>query len=49
MKKKFDAVKFQRKMREELSERYNSDRDAFLCELKRYGDLRNRETVKPTR
>lgn len=48
--KKFDAVKFQRKMREELSERYNSDRDAFLCELKKkYGNLRKRETIKSIR
>jgi len=45
MKKKFDAVKFQRKIREELGERYNSDRDAFLCELKeKYGKLRKQES-----
>ncbi len=50
MKKKFDAVKFQRKMREELSERYNSDRDAFLRELKeKYGKLRKQKAIKPTR
>ncbi len=34
MKKKFDAVKFQREVREELSEKYNSNRKAFLRELK---------------
>jgi ribosomal protein L29 len=34
MKKKFDAVKFQRKVREELSKKYSTDRDAFLRELK---------------
>ncbi len=34
MKKKFDAVKFQRKRREELSQKYNSDREAFLRELR---------------
>ena len=50
MKKKFDAVKFQRKIREELSERYNSDRDAFLRELReKYGKLRKQETGKPIR
>ena len=50
MKKKFDAVKFQRKMREESSEKYNSDRDAFFCELReKYGNLRKRETAKPIR
>jgi len=38
MKKKFDAVKFQRKVREELSKKYNVDREAFLRELKeKYG------------
>ena len=30
MEKKFDAVKFQRKIREELSEKYNIDRETFL-------------------
>ncbi len=35
MKKKFDAVKFQRKVREGLSERYSPDREAFLRELKK--------------
>ena len=40
MKKKFDAVKFQRKVREELSERYLSGRETFLRELARkYGSL----------
>ena len=40
MKKTFDAVKFQRKIREELSEKYSSNREAFLRELKeKYGDL----------
>ncbi|MCI2425861.1 hypothetical protein LM597_00300 [Candidatus Acetothermia bacterium] len=34
MKKKFDAVKFQQKVREELSEKYSSNREAFLCGLK---------------
>ncbi len=50
MKKKFDAVRFQRKIREELSEKYNSDRDAFLRELKeKYSNLRKQKTIKPTR
>jgi len=44
-----DAVKFQRKIREELSEKYNSDRDAFLCELReKYGNLRKQKVGKPT-
>jgi len=34
MKKKFDAVKFQRKVREELSKEYLTNRDTFLLELK---------------
>jgi len=34
MRKKFDAVKFQRKVREELSKKYSTNRDAFLRELK---------------
>lgn len=41
MKKKFDAVKFQRKVREELSKKYSTNRDAFLRELEeKYGYLR---------
>jgi len=41
MKKKFDAVGFQRKIREELSEKYNADREAFLRDLKKkYGFLK---------
>jgi hypothetical protein len=40
MKKKFDAVEFQRKVREELSKEYSSNREAFLRELKeKYGYL----------
>jgi hypothetical protein len=45
MRKKFDAVKFQRKVREELSKRYSTNRDAFLHELKeKYGYLTKRKT-----
>jgi len=41
MKKKFDAVKFQRKVREELSKKYSTNRDAFLRELReKYGHLK---------
>jgi hypothetical protein len=41
MRKKFDAVKFQREVREELSRKYSNDRDAFLRELKeKYGNLK---------
>ena len=40
MKKKFDAVQFQRNVREELSEKYSSNREVFLRELKeKYGNL----------
>lgn len=43
MKKKFDAVKFQRQVREEVSEKYSSNREAFLRELKeKYGNLQKR-------
>lgn len=34
MRKKFDAVGFQRKVREELSKKYLENRDSFLKELK---------------
>jgi len=45
MKKKFDAVKFQRKVREELSIKYSSDRKAFLRELReKYGHLRKQKS-----
>jgi hypothetical protein len=38
MKKKFDAVKFQRKVREELSKMYSTDRNSFVHMLKdKYG------------
>lgn len=41
MKKSFDAVEYQRKVREELSEKYASNREAFLKELRdKYGHLR---------
>ncbi len=44
MKKKFDAVEFQRKIREELGEAYLSDREGFLCELEeKYGDLQKQK------
>jgi hypothetical protein len=44
MKKKFDTVKFQRVIREELSEKYSSNREAFLRELKeKYGNLQKRK------
>lgn len=46
MKPKFDAVEFQRKVREELSEKYLSDREAFLRELKeKYGNFRTLRKV----
>ena len=38
MKKRFDAVEFQRKAREELSKRYCADPEAFVRELQeKYG------------
>ena len=40
IKKKFDAVQFQRKARQELSEKYSSNRERFLRELEeKYGHL----------
>ncbi len=46
MEKKFDAVKFQRKIREELSEKYNIDRETFLKELKeKYSFLKKRRSA----
>ena len=44
MKKKFDAVNFQREVREELSKEYNVDRERFICGLKeKYGYLQKIE------
>jgi ribosomal protein L29 len=44
MKKNFDAVKFQRKAREELSKKYTADRESLLRELKeKYGHLRKQK------
>jgi len=34
VKKKFDAVQFQRKMRKKLSKEYLKDRKKFISELK---------------
>ncbi len=40
MGKKFNAVEFQRKVREEMSKEYTTNRQAFLQELKKkYGHL----------
>ena len=45
MIKKFDAVKFQRKVREELSKKYSSNRNTFRRELKeKYGNLQKQKT-----
>jgi len=44
VKKKFDAVEFQRKVREELSKKYSTNRDTFLRELKeKYGHLKRQK------
>ncbi len=44
MKKKFDAVEFQRKVRKELGEKYLANREEFLYELEeKYGDLQRKK------
>ncbi len=44
MRKKFDAVQFQRKARQELSEKYSANREAFFRELKeKYGNLQKQK------
>jgi len=44
MKKKFDAVEFQRKVRKELGEKYLSNHEAFLYELEqKYGYLQRKK------
>jgi len=44
VKKKFDTVKFQRKVREELSKKYYTNREVFLRELKeKYGHLQEQK------
>ena len=52
MKKTFDAVNFQRKVRAELSKQYVKNREAFLKELaEKYGASRKakgQHTVKAT-
>jgi hypothetical protein len=52
MKKTFDAVDFQRKVRAELSKQYLENREAFLKELTgKYGKLkksRGRHTLQVT-
>lgn len=46
MKKRFDAVKFQRKIRMELSKKYIADPEAFFRELKeKYGNLEKKEEM----
>jgi hypothetical protein len=45
MKKKFDSVGFQRKIRKDLSEKYSADPKEFLLELKdKYGHLSKRKS-----
>ena len=40
MKKKFEAMKFQRNVRTELGKKYSSNREVLLCDLKeKYGNL----------
>jgi hypothetical protein len=44
MKKKFDSVGFQRRIRKELSENYSANPKEFLQELKdKYGHLPKRK------
>jgi len=48
MRKKFDAAKFQRKVREELGKKYSTHRVAFLREPKeKYGHLRKQKVSTP--
>lgn len=47
MDKKFDAVKFQRKIREKLSRMYNRNHDRFIKELhEKYGNLVGRKYIQ---
>ncbi|MEK7398014.1 MAG: hypothetical protein AAB116_13860 [Candidatus Poribacteria bacterium] len=47
MKKKFDSVKFQQEVRRELSEKYNSNREAFIKELMtKYDYLKSKKKEK---
>lgn len=44
MKKKFDAVEYQRKVRVELSKKYRDNREKFIRELnKKYGHFQETE------
>lgn len=45
MKKKFDAVEFQRKVREKLSKSYLSNPQKFLRELKQKGDRLQKQKI----
>ena len=46
MKKTFDAVRFQRKVREKLGREYAADRRAFLRDLSaKYGRPKKQEAV----
>jgi len=50
LKKRFNAVEFQRKVRLVLSEKYNSNREEFLNELKRkYDELPKHKTRSHTK
>jgi hypothetical protein len=50
MRKKFDAVKFQRKIREELSQKYSKTPERFIHELQEnYSHLRKQRTATPTK
>lgn len=50
MRKKFDAVQFQRKARQELSEKYCANRRIFLRELKeKYSNLQKHKTGTPVK
>ena len=44
MKKKFDAVAFQREARAEMSERYLKDREGFLRDLRKVRKRAPRES-----
>jgi len=48
--KKFHAVEFQRKVREEFSKEYSTNREAFLCKPKeKYGHFHKGKPGRHTR
>jgi len=48
LKEKFDAIKFQRTAHEELSEKYNPDREAFFAKSKKNRAIYHRDGNQET-